>query len=68
MPRLFFEVKSQQKADEIKVSIPKIVKVLERPPNTMEFYIEVNPLIEAEHLLFSYMICLKEEHLSFRAG
>lgn len=55
MPRLFFEVKSQEKADTIKDSIPNIVKVLERPPNTIEFYIKVNSLIEAEHaMIFLY--------------
>ncbi|MBI2129782.1 hypothetical protein HYX19_04760 [Candidatus Woesearchaeota archaeon] len=42
MPRLFFLVKSQEKADYLKSNIPKIVNLINRPPNTIEFYMQVD--------------------------
>lgn len=42
MPRLYFLVKTQEKADHIKNNIPKIVNLMNRPPNTMEFYMKVD--------------------------
>ena len=42
MPRIYFSVKDQQKAEKLKGLIPQIVAFIGRPPGTFEFYINVD--------------------------
>jgi len=42
MPRVHLSVGSQQEADSIKTKIPGFVKLIARPPNTIECLIEVD--------------------------